>query len=267
MNRLYLALPLALLAACNSEAAPPPPANETAAPAKAGAQKPEPDMPPVEGGRIVEKSDLVAFNFSWPAEAAAIPTIHAEMQKHAAEHLKNAREGAVQDQKARAEIGAEPLPFAFDAKWENAGESDRLLSLMAKVYEFTGGAHGNTHYDVLLWDKATKAKVAALDLFADRAAAARMINETYCPLLDRQRAEKRQETLPLKGEGWMVECPDAAKYAIAPVDKNGDGRFDALRVLLPPYEAGPYAEGTFEVDVPVTGAVKAMMKPDYRSAF
>lgn len=255
-----------LLIACNSEAANP------AAQDPAPTATPRPKAPPTPAAKpqsvtIAETDDLVEFKFSWPAEAAAIPAIDAEMRAHAAEHLKKARAGSQEERKARAGTDAPIMPFAFDAEWKVMGQNERFLSLAAQVYEFTGGAHGNTHYDVLLWDKPSSKKRATLDLFADRAAAAAFLNQTYCPLLDAQRAKKREETLPLQGEGWMIECPDASKYPIAPVDSDGDGHFEALRVLLPPYEAGPYAEGTYEVDVPVTDRVKAMMKAEFRSAF
>ncbi len=93
------------------------------------------------------------------------------------------------------------------------------------------------------------------------------MSEAYCKALDRQRAEKRQVPLPLEGEDWMVDCPPLAKQVVVPVDANGDGRIEAFRVLLPPYEAGPYAEGSYEVDVPVTGAVRGLVKPEYRRMF
>ncbi len=255
-----------MLIACNPEAADPPTRDASPRPAS------QPETPPgsptrPQGVTITEKDDLVEFKFAWPAAAAAIPAIDAEMRAHATEHLKKAREGSREEQKVRAGSDLPITPFAFDADWKAVGENSRFLSLAAKVYEFTGGAHGNTHYDILLWDKGASTKRSALDLFADRAAATLHINATYCPLLDAQRAEKREEALPLQGEGWQVECPDASKYPIAPVDANGDGRFDRLRVLLPPYEAGPYAEGTYEVDVPVDDRVKAMIRPEHREAF
>lgn len=254
-----------MLAACNSEANPP--KRE-----KAVVATPEPKAPPAlpakpQGVTIAEQDDLVDFKFSWPSEAAAIPAIDAEMRAHAAEHLKKSRAGSQQEREARAGSDLPITPFAFEAEWKVMGQNARFLSLAAMVYEFTGGAHGNTHYDVLLWDKTANTKRPALDLFADRAAATAHINATYCPLLDAQRAKKREETLPLQGEGWEVECPDASKYPIAPVDADSNGTFEILRALLPPYEAGPYAEGTYEVDIPVNDRMRTMIKPEYREAF
>jgi hypothetical protein len=37
--------------------------------------------------------------------------------------------------------------------------------------------------------------------------------------------------------------------------------------LVPPYEAGPYAEGAYEVTLPVSAAVVAAVKGEYRPSF
>jgi hypothetical protein len=43
--------------------------------------------------------------------------------------------------------------------------------------------------------------------------------------------------------------------------------FDRIGFLIAPYNAGPYAEGSYEVTLPVTAAVVAAAKPEYRAAF
>src|SRR3546814_19415307 len=73
-----------------------------------------------------------------------------------------------------------------------------------------------------------------------------------------ERVEKRQEPLPLEGEDWLIGCPALAEQVIVPVDADGNDRFELLRVLIPPYEAGPNVEGTYEVGVPVTDAVRGL---------
>lgn len=47
---------------------------------------------------------------------------------------------------------------------------------------------------------------------------------------------------------------------------NGQ-QFDRIGVLIAPYQAGPYSEGDYEVTLPVTRAVLAALKPQYRSVF
>jgi len=63
------------------------------------------------------------------------------------------------------------------------------------------------------------------------------------------------------------ECPKYSDLAIAPVDKNKDGRFDRLGFIASPYVAGPYAEGEYEIELPVTPQLIAAMKSTYRSSY
>ena len=43
--------------------------------------------------------------------------------------------------------------------------------------------------------------------------------------------------------------------------------FTRIGILVAPYSAGPFAEGTYEVTVPVTPAIIAAVKPQYRASF
>jgi len=42
---------------------------------------------------------------------------------------------------------------------------------------------------------------------------------------------------------------------------------EILRLIADPYVAGPYAEGNYTVDLAVTSAVIAALKPEYRASF
>lgn len=266
MTRPALAAAL-LLAACSAESDPAPTAKSAAAAERASPTKPAtPKAAGAKPRKIEEKSDLLEFSYSWPAEAAAIPPLNARFEAEAAKARPEALAMAKEDRHGRGP----DLPFNghyFQAQWETMGDAPALLSLAGEIATFTGGAHGNSVYDSLLWDRAAGRPVPAADLFERSKAAFAAMSPVYCAALDKQRAEKREETLPLSGDGWMVECPALAEQVIAPVDANKDGRFELLRVLIAPYGAGPYAEGSYEVDVPVTPAIRKMVKKAYRVAF
>ena len=257
-----------LLSACGSEAketvASPAP-NESVQSAKAAT--PQPAARQAKAVAIHEDSELVSFAYRYPAEAASVPAIDRRLREDAARHLRQMRETAVAEREARADMAIDFNPLGFEAEWTTMGQSGPLLSLAAKIYAYTGGAHGNAHYDSIVWDRQTGEALGPFGLFGNEAAAREMLKDAYCPRLDALRAERREETLPLQGEGWLVECPTLDNRAIVPVDTNEDGRFDTLRILLPPYEAGSYAEGTYEVDVAMNAALIALLKPDYRGAF
>ena len=62
------------------------------------------------------------------------------------------------------------------------------------------------------------------------------------------------------------DCIDPTDSTIILGSSNGKA-FDRIGVLVAPYEAGPYAEGEYEVTLPVNDAVMAAVKPDYRATF
>jgi hypothetical protein len=263
MRRTLIAASLVLAACSNPQEQdarkPPEPAARPSPSPAAAAQ--------AASARLVEEKDeLVEFTYGWSAEAAAVPEIVARFEADLAEQRAESRKMAQEDRAAR-EDGTSFHGHYFSKSWGTAGRTPQLLSLVADIGTFTGGAHGNAVFEGLIWDKATRRAIEPSDLFADPAAAWRLVQPVYCRALDTQRAEKRQESLPLQGDGWMVECPTLADQVVAPVDVDGDGRFERLRVLLAPYNAGPYAEGSYEVDVPVTEAIKALVKGDYAGNF
>jgi hypothetical protein len=266
MRMIFLAAAL-LLAACSdigSEEAPK--ERQSAAATQAPSPVPSAVATPAQTRLVEETDDIIEFTYGWSAEAAAVPELAARFEADLAKWRAESRKTAEEDRDAR---GPE-IPFhghLFSKTWTTMGSTPRLLSLAADLGTFTGGAHGNSIYEALLWDRQGRREIEVEALFADPAAAWRLMQPVYCAELDRQRAEKREETLPLEGEGWMVECRPVAEQVVAPVDEDKDGRFERLRVLLEPYNSGPYAEGSYEVDVPVTAALRALVKAEYRESF
>jgi hypothetical protein len=254
MNRLLLALML-LLAACSAEA-PEPTQNKAAKPAPAA---------PAKERLIEENSDLLQFTYGWPAEAAAIPKLvalfEAEMAKQRAEAIEMAKDD-------KADRTAEN-PFNghyFSKVWKTYGKGRRLLSLGASVENFTGGAHGNMNFDAVLWDGEASEKLQPAQLFSDPAAAFQLMSRVFCERLDRERAERRGEELPLHGTDWMVECPPLAEQVVVPLDRD-DRVFESMLVLVPPYTAGPYAEGSYEMEIELTDEMRRLIKPEYAGDF
>lgn len=232
----------------------------------AGCASPPAAPPPAQAREIREQSALLDFHYAWPSEAAAIPALDRRFEADAAGQRADAIELAEQDRAARP-AGAPFHGHYFTKTWETFGNGRRLLSLAAEIGVFTGGAHGNTAFEALIWDRAADAPVPFERLFTDDEALLALAGPAYCAGLDRQRAKKREETLPLAGPDWMVDCPPLAEQVIAPIDLDRDRRLDALWVLVAPYNAGPYAEGSYEVEVPVTPAMLALVRHEFAGDF
>jgi hypothetical protein len=254
------ALPLMLLlAACGKQS--PQPANDTQ-PVAPVAKPPQPTTKPFV---YDEKNDLIDYHVAWSAEAAAVPQLveqfRAAMEKDKAELLKNA-----QADKAEREKQDFPFnPYSSSTDYKTAGESGRLLSLSIDVAAYTGGAHGNYGTKGLLWDRQAAKEIKVADLFAAAANMDRLLTQPWCDALNKAREEKRGE--PVGGGGMFDDCPKLTDISIVPADKNGDGKFDRLTLTADPYVAGPYVEGDYEIELPVTSDVIAALRSDYGESF
>jgi hypothetical protein len=254
-------LPLAaLLTACSQHPAPPA-ANMVSEPVPAA----KPVAPAPKVFVYDEKNDLIEYHFAWSAEATAVPQLverfRAEMEKDKAELLANARE----DKANRDKEGYPFNPYTSSTDYVTAGQSLRLLSLSVDVASYTGGAHGNYGTNGLLWDRQAAKDVKVVDLFAAPSNMGRLLTQRWCDALNKAREEKRGE--PVGGEGMFDECPKLSDIAIVPTDKDKNGRFERLVLTASPYVAGPYVEGSYEIDLAVNPDLIAALKADYRDSF
>ena len=117
----------------------------------------------------------------------------------------------------------------------------------------------------MLWDRQARKEIAFADLFAQPANRDRLLTQRWCDALNKAREEKRGE--PVGGGGMFDDCPALDDIALIPVDSNKDGRFDQLLLVASPYVAGPYAEGSYEVELAVTPDLLAGLKAEYRPSF
>jgi hypothetical protein len=215
--------------------------------------------------KIQHDSKALQFSYSWPAEAAAAPALDKRFRAETAKAYKDALSIALENQKIYREQKRDAMQDFYSMEWSTAGQSMRLLSLQNELSTFTGGAHPNTGYNALLWDRRARREIAWSSLFRQPGSFAALTRTAYCRGLDKERAKRRQgEKLDLPD---FNACPKFSDLAIAPVDSNNDGRFDAIQYVASPYTAGPYAEGAYNVTLPVTSQLIAAIKPEFRTAF
>lgn len=206
------------------------------------------------------------FLYAWPAEAAAIPAL--------VELLEQRREKALAEQKADweealAEFAGEDCASCkargFTKGWEVAADTPRFLSLQGEISVYTGGAHPNSAFDALVWDREIGVALAPMDLFTSSEALSKAVRAPYCDGLLALQEERRGEYFVEPADPF-AECPALAELVVVPASNRGD-EIDELRLLAAPYVAGAYAEGPYMVRLPVTGALIDAVKADYRGAF
>jgi hypothetical protein len=257
VRRMKAAILLAiLLAACGKQT--PQPANE----AKTAEPVAKPAAPAAKAFAYEEENDFIEFHYAWSAETAAIPQLETEFRAEMDRGKSKLLELSKSDARNR-ENG--PLVYAITKDIKTAGQAGRLLSLEDSFYEFTGGAHGNHGTKGLLWDRLAKKEMEVADLFTAPANMDRLLTQPWCDALNKAREKKRGE--PVGGGGMFDECPKLGEISIIPADKDGNGKFERLVLVADPYVAGSYAEGDYEIELPVTADLIAAIRSDYRESF
>lgn len=255
--RFALAAPLALLSACSVSESP---GNAAAA------NKPVAVVAPTPVAFVRdENNDLVDFHYGWAKEAAAEPKLVAVLTGDMDKTLTDLQTNAAADRDERERRGFPFHAYSSSTDYATAGQSERLLSLIASHNEYTGGAHPNSMTSALSWDRGTDKEVKFADLFASPDNRDRLLTQRWCDALNVEREKKRGA--PVGGGGIFDECPKLNDIAIVPVDKDGNGRFETLSLIASPYVAGPYVEGSYEVALAVTSDDIAALKDAYKPSF
>ena len=254
------AIPIAvLLAACGKQ--DPQPANEAEMPAPVA----KPAGPTAKAFAYDEKNELIDYHVGWSREAAAVPQLverfRAAMEKTKAGLLSS----ATADKAERDRQGFPFNEYSSSTDYKTTGQSVRLLSLQVDIAAYTGGAHGNYGTKGLLWDRWAAKDLMVADLFAASDNMGRLLTQPWCDALNKARAEKRGE--PIGGGGMFDECPKLSEISIIPTDKDGNGKFERWVLVADPYVAGPYVEGSYEIELPVTGDLISAIRSDYRENF
>jgi hypothetical protein len=210
------------------------------------------------------KSKYLELEYGWSSEANVIPALvkrfTADMRKQQASLTAAARKDASERKKQGFPFNA----YSFVTNVATAGETSRLLSLRIDTYQFTGGAHGNSGTKGLLWDRKLGKEIAFEALFRVGSGFLTSFRGSYCRALDAERAKRRQGE---KLGGDFDKCPAFSELSLIPADSNHNGRLDRLLVVADRYVAGPYAEGEYEISLPMKPVQTAKLKPEYRASF
>ncbi len=256
------------LAGCSS---PEEVARGTGASSAAVATPPVPPTPPAPAPGEVAFTDNASqgeatreFAYAWPAQVSAIPAL---TQRFTAE-----RDRLLAEQKADWQVSLKEfegqdcvscINRSFEKTWQVVADLPRFLSLSASFYFYTGGAHGNGAYDALVWDREAGAALDPKAMFRSPAALQEALGAPWCRAL---KAERQKRLGADYSDDGIFPCPPIEDLTVL-VGSSDRTSFDRIGLLAAPYVAGSYAEGSYEVTLPVTPAVLAAVRPEYRAAF
>jgi hypothetical protein len=255
-----------MLSACGQQSAVLPGNDEAPAVIANQAESPKPTpSPAAKPFKVEEESSLYNFSYSWSAEAAAVPELVERFTKDMEKVKSELIAGAKEDRDERLKQRFDYHTHEVQRSYETAGQSERLLSLESSIYEFTGGAHGSSGSGSLLWDRKLAREVSIQNLLQPGTSWTGAIRQPFCVLLDREREKRRGE--PVKKDDLFGNCPEYKEVTVLPSDGDKNGRFDHLVVIADQYVAGPYADGNYEISLPITAAMIERLKPEYRLSF
>lgn len=242
-----------------------------AAPAQAAASPAMPDTPapPVPDKTVFEETGKLgeasrSFSYSWPKQVAAIPAL---VTRFTAERDKLlAEQRADWDEALREFAGSDCTGCVnrdYAMQWDVVANLPRFLSLSGAWSAYTGGAHGNYAWQALVWDREAKKAFDPKSMFTSPDALQGALGPAWCKALKVERVKKGMAP---EDEDGIFPCPPIADLTVL-VGSSDRKSFNRIGLIADPYVAGSYAEGEYEVTLPVTAKVLAAVKPAYRTAF
>lgn len=261
-------LPLILLAsACSSEPVP------TQAEKEAAAKVPGAPTGAIDAVKaanatasdVKESNELFEFAYSYPKEAAELPRLAAWLDSDRATKRDALAAESQRDRTLAQKEGFPYRPHSHLQEWQRVTSTPRFLSLSSEIGTYTGGAHGMTNFDTLIWDRNTATRLKPLDLFTSGEAFDAAIRDDFCAAIKRAKAAKGIQP-PEEPDSVFAQCPPASAQTVWL--GSSDGRYvDRLTIAIAPYEIGPFAEGPYRVNVPVMQALVRAVKPEYARDF
>ncbi|MCM0000971.1 MAG: DUF4163 domain-containing protein [Erythrobacter sp.] len=218
--------------------------------------------------RTVAGSEIArAFSYTWPAEVAAVPALVRRFTADRAALLAEQKVDFSEGLSLADPEGCFGCNRDLARDWAVIADTSRFLVLSGSLYVYSGGAHGNTGFDALVWDRKARKAFESSKMFRSEAALQAALGAPWCAALRAERAERLgEEASAIMDEDDIFPCPPIENLQIYPASSDGQ-RFDRIDLLAGQYVAGSYAEGVYEVTLPVTPEVLAAVKPRYRAAF
>lgn len=214
-----------------------------------------------------ETTSTYQFSYRYPEQVAALPGLVAwlDQDRRAAQAKLAASAREWHSRAARDDL---PLVrFEQESEWAVVAQLADWVSLSQRTTSYEGGAHPSHTVGSIVWDGRAQRSRRPITLFVSEAALDQAVQPALCSALDRERSSRR-------GGGPVVRDPSdpstgcvPAKAATILLGSAGRKAFDRIGFVFDPYVAGPYVEGAYEVTLPVTPAVVAAVRPEFRAAF
>jgi len=207
---------------------------------------------PINIESIQESDSFFSVYAEYPQFETADPDFNQEIATLISGKIDSFRKESRDNWKARLDTmpADKPLPknpaqpFEFIASWQGAQLNNEYLSLVVKIYYFTGGAHGNEEIYAFNYDIVKKKKIAIEDFFVSPEAALKKISQISAQDITGQ----------LQSREWKIDdnLKEMLNQGTAPVfDNFKNFNFDSHNLILyfQKYQVAPGAVGSLTVTI------------------
>ncbi|WP_454830488.1 PdaC/SigV domain-containing protein [Pseudoxanthomonas wuyuanensis] len=249
---------LLALAACKRET----PSVSPAPPADAGAPVAAPAAEgdaaaAVELKDVIETTDRYIIGISYPPAVNKYPGLAqavADYSQAARAELMQAVDGLGNDKPS--------APYELSLSYQLLLETPQLVTVSADGSSYTGGAHGQPLVGRFVWLPQQEKLLTADELLPTADGFIAVSNYAREQLHTAVSLRVEADDLPPIERAQLVKTadkmidegtrPDAGNFGQFQPLLGADGKISALRFVFPPYQVGPYSDGTQTVDVPAS---------------
>jgi len=249
------ALIVLAIAGCGKNDAPAPAAAPEAAPAVEAPVDAAPAA--VELHDVIDTNARYVLGISYPPAANAHPGLARALSDYAGQ----ARSELL---KAVDELGNDTptAPYELSLAFDMAVDTPKVVAVSAEGSSYTGGAHGQPLVARFVWLPERQELLTAQALVDSPKGWQAVSDYTRDKLLEQAMLRAQGEDLTPEEQQAQVRnlskmidegtTPDAANFTQFEPVMDAGGRIAALRFVFPPYQVGPYSDGTQTVDVPAS---------------
>lgn len=207
---------------------------------------------------IVQESKPTYF-FRWVAtpQAGLYAKLIAQLRKDALAMLARER--------IEAAPGVSSARSWRTIDWISVGDTPQLLSLVATDISFRGGAHPNTAYRSIIWDKKSEKAVQLYEVFEDFGIATEAMSSEFCARLNNERQQRLRGQQAMADRSWR--CPEITDFVIVPIAPGDIEQMSAMQIFISPPAAGAYSEGEYRIILPISMRIYNQLRPEWKAAF
>lgn len=260
---------LLCVAGCKREAAVSPASGQAEVPATADPAAPAAAVPVLKD--VIETTDGYVIGISYPPVVNKYPGLAQEISAYtdaARAELMQAVAGFGNDKPS--------APYELSLAFEQVLDTPQLVAVAADGSRYTGGAHGEPLVARFVWlpreNKMLTANALVPKVEGWAAIAGYVREQLHTSVSVRADADEMppEERLQfVRNADKMIDEgtePDIDNFSQFQPVVGADGKLTAVRFVFPPYQVGPYADGTQTVDVPAA-VLLPHVAPEYVGLF